>query len=220
MLAEGLRADGWFLRSEITWCKKSPMPESVTDRPTCATEKIFLLSKSASYYYDAFAVRQPYSEATLPESLPGWEQSGAQSPSDTKRRIIAGLERNGGANLRNFWLLGPEPYLDAHFATFVSEIPRRAIMAGTSARGVCPECGEPWFRVVEKSGGTIGKGSWVDHDLDDEQGKSQPSGSRAGWASGCTCAPLDPIPATVLDCFGGVMTTACVAMQLISNLAN
>ena len=32
------------------------MPESVTDRPTKAHEYIFLLSKSARYYYDANAV--------------------------------------------------------------------------------------------------------------------------------------------------------------------
>jgi hypothetical protein len=44
-VAFALQEDGWWLRSEITWCKKAPMPESVTDRPTSATEKIFLLTK-------------------------------------------------------------------------------------------------------------------------------------------------------------------------------
>jgi DNA modification methylase len=46
MVAFALRADGWYLRSEVTWCKRAPMPESVVDRPTSASEKIFLLSKS------------------------------------------------------------------------------------------------------------------------------------------------------------------------------
>ena len=49
---------GWYLRSEIVWHKKNPMPESCQDRPTSAHEKMFLLSKSAKYFYDSFAVRE------------------------------------------------------------------------------------------------------------------------------------------------------------------
>ena len=45
-VAMALQADGWWLRSEIVWHKPNPMPESVTDRPTSAHEKIYLLSKS------------------------------------------------------------------------------------------------------------------------------------------------------------------------------
>ena len=33
LLAFALRADGWYLRSDIIWFKPNPMPESVTDRP-------------------------------------------------------------------------------------------------------------------------------------------------------------------------------------------
>jgi hypothetical protein len=33
-VAFALRADGWYLRSDIIWHKPNPMPESVTDRPT------------------------------------------------------------------------------------------------------------------------------------------------------------------------------------------
>ena len=58
-VALALQADGWWLRSEIIWAKPNPMPESVTDRPTNAHEKIFLLSKAARYFYDAEAVRVP-----------------------------------------------------------------------------------------------------------------------------------------------------------------
>lgn len=56
-VAFALQADGWWLRSAITWCKGSPMPESVRDRPTKATEMVFLLSKSSRYFWDADAVR-------------------------------------------------------------------------------------------------------------------------------------------------------------------
>lgn len=53
-----LQADGWVLRSRITWVKKTAMPESVKNRPTNATEDIFLLSKSPTYYYNSEAVRE------------------------------------------------------------------------------------------------------------------------------------------------------------------
>lgn len=59
MLAFALRADGWYLRSDIVWAKRNCMPESVTDRPTRSHEFIFLLSKSARYFYDAEAIKEP-----------------------------------------------------------------------------------------------------------------------------------------------------------------
>lgn len=37
-VAFALRADEWWLRSDIIWAKPNPMPESVTDRPTKAHE--------------------------------------------------------------------------------------------------------------------------------------------------------------------------------------
>jgi DNA modification methylase len=64
MLAFALRADGWWLRSEIIWHKPNPMPESVTDRPTKAHEQIFLLAKSEAYFYDADAIKEPASPDT------------------------------------------------------------------------------------------------------------------------------------------------------------
>jgi len=56
-LAFALQDAGWWLRSEIIWHKKNPMPESVTDRPTKAHEQIFLLTKSKQYFFDAEAAK-------------------------------------------------------------------------------------------------------------------------------------------------------------------
>jgi DNA modification methylase len=58
-VAFALQEDGWILRSRITWIKKTAMPESVKNRPTNATEDIFLFTKSPIYYYNSLAVRQP-----------------------------------------------------------------------------------------------------------------------------------------------------------------
>lgn len=60
MVALALRADGWYLRSDIIWAKPNVMPENIRDRPTKSHEYIFLLTKSASYYYDADAIREPH----------------------------------------------------------------------------------------------------------------------------------------------------------------
>ena len=58
-VAEALRVDDWWLRSEIVLAKLNPVPESVKDRPISAHEKMFLLSKAKSYFYDDEAVRVP-----------------------------------------------------------------------------------------------------------------------------------------------------------------
>jgi len=67
MLAFALRNDGWWLRQDIIWQKPNPMPESVTDRCTKAHEYIFLLTKSARYYYDAAAIE----EDSVGDHIPG-----------------------------------------------------------------------------------------------------------------------------------------------------
>lgn len=58
-LSFALQEDGWWLRQDIIWAKPNPMPESVTDRCTKAHEYIFLLTKSARYFYDAEAIKEP-----------------------------------------------------------------------------------------------------------------------------------------------------------------
>ena len=63
-VAFALQADGWYLRSDIIWSKPNPMPESVTDRPTKSHEYIFLLTKSARYFYDADGIREQNADPT------------------------------------------------------------------------------------------------------------------------------------------------------------
>ena len=59
LVAFALRADGWWLRQEIIWSKANPMPESARDRCTKSHEHIFLLSKSAQYFWNFNAVQEP-----------------------------------------------------------------------------------------------------------------------------------------------------------------
>lgn len=100
-LAIALQEAGWWVRSEIIWAKPNPMPESINDRPATSHEKIFLLSRAPRYHYDAAAVRQAYSPATLPQltenytgkSRKDYAAAKAQDPSESKRRIIAGMKK-------------------------------------------------------------------------------------------------------------------------------
>jgi DNA modification methylase len=222
MLAFALRADGWWLRSEITWAKRAPMPESCTDRPTSATEKVFLLAKSAKYFYDAEAVKEE-AESDHPSGN-GYKRDPRLTYSDANG--ARGNDKQwsgvgGKRNQRNFWLLGPEPFPEAHFATFVSEIPRRAILAGTSERGVCPKCAAPWARIVEKtfvvtgSGTKRGGGNGLDvSNRWDHQPNGVNESETIGWRPTCGCDAGEPVPATVLEPFAGAFTTCLVAEQL------
>lgn len=69
-VAFALQADGWYLRSAIPWIKRNCMPESTTDRPTSAIEYIFLMAKSAKYFYDGEAIRVPSSESYQNDARP------------------------------------------------------------------------------------------------------------------------------------------------------
>lgn len=204
-LAIALQEDGWWVRSEIIWGKPNPMPESIRDRPATAHEKVFLLSKSERYFYDAKAVRQGAAPASLarwaqdvdaqagskranagvrratamkavggPRTKQGDIASSAASAGASSGRRMAGLNerwdaqekvrasavasprhaghinhtgieatpRGFGRNLRNYepaplgvWPVAPQPFSDAHFATFPPELAERCILAG------CPKDG-------------------------------------------------------------------------------
>ena len=58
-LTAALRADGWWLRSDIIWHKTACLPESVKDRPTASHEHVLLLAKSKRYFFDADAIAEP-----------------------------------------------------------------------------------------------------------------------------------------------------------------
>lgn len=72
-LAIALQEAGWWVRSEIIWAKPNPMPESVMDRPAGSHEKIFLLTKSPRYAYDADAVRIERKTTGEYKTPDGWD---------------------------------------------------------------------------------------------------------------------------------------------------
>ena len=90
LLAFALRADGWYLRSEIIWATPNPMPESVTDRPTKCHSTVFLLSKQPRYFYDADAIREAARERPAEQTgrvrrAARWRELGTAHKADRER---------------------------------------------------------------------------------------------------------------------------------------
>lgn len=88
-LAIALQEWGWWVRSEIIWGKKNPMPESVKDRPATSHEKIFLLTKAPRYFYNADAVRQGAAKS----SIQRWSQDIDRQEGSS--RANGGMKSNG-----------------------------------------------------------------------------------------------------------------------------
>jgi len=134
MTAFALRADGWYLRSDIIWSKPNPMPESVTDRCTKSHEYIFLLTKSPKYYYDAEAIKEPSIWSSIPNKrYVSNAPHGSERPGGNKKLNIPNL---AGRNKRSVWTINTKPYSEAHFATFPPELPSLCIKAGCPLGGI------------------------------------------------------------------------------------
>ena len=105
-VAYALQADGWILRSKITWVKKNAMPESVKNRPTNATEEIFMFAKSPAYFYDPNGVREESGANLRNHWLIGPDSSRnghpATFPRELARRCILLGSREGDTILDPF----------------------------------------------------------------------------------------------------------------------
>ena len=132
-VAFALQDSGWWVRSEIVWAKKNPMPESAQDRPTSAHEKLFLMTKAPRYFWDPEAVRTPVTAATVGRDGRA-DRNGrrVQDDSGIAGRQHRAKERGharphegfngqwdampkaeqqaGGANIRNVWSIDEDEY--------------------------------------------------------------------------------------------------------------
>jgi DNA modification methylase len=168
--------------------------------------------------------------------LPGVTPKSAPAGSGTKANESFHAACVSNRNKRSVWTIASEPYPGAHFATFPTELPKLCILAGTSARGVCPSCLAPWERILEdgqpdlahqQACGGDGNGDYFGKATKDYSSANaqDPAATKArilrgmvekktiGWKPTCDCSE-PPIPATVLDPFAGSFTTCAVALEL------
>lgn len=229
MVAFALRADGWYLRSDIIWAKPNPMPESVTDRPTKAHEYLFLLAKNEHYYYDAEAIREPHVDPERGAHAPSNDFGGHRVPGKEDEKYVTGWRKKeeaynpAGRNRRTVWNIATHPFPEAHFATFPPALVEPCILAGSSPQA-CPVCGAPWKRMTEKTftpqqdvrdPDKLNKSSNKGMDASNNWGDT-PRGTNAvvttGWQPTCSCPNNDGSGRSiVLDPFMGSGTTALVA---------
>ena len=150
---------GWWVRAECIWAKPNPMPESVTDRPATAHEKVFMFAKSARYFYDADVVRRgrtsdenakTFRGGSYVGGTPGHRAVTGNTRLDKQRghgrrhdgfndrwdAMSKAEQQANGRNLRNYepapldvWRIGTKPFSQAHFATFPPELVERCLKA-------------------------------------------------------------------------------------------
>jgi DNA modification methylase len=220
-VAFALQADGWFLRQDIIWAKPNPMPESVTDRCTKSHEYIFLLSKSAKYYYDNEAIKEP----TLTNDTSIRDRDNTRLNNTPGRTHMNGLKNNNyeTRNKRDVWTINTKPFKGAHFAVMPEALVEPCVLAGTSEAGACAMCKKPYVRIIEK--GEIAERETRDHLVNVIPGRDKPSRmqskhmlaipkSTVGWSQACDCETSDVVPCTVLDPFTGSGTVAVVSLRL------
>lgn len=238
-VAFALQADGYYLRNDNIWAKPNCMPESVTDRCTRSHEYVFLLAKSARYFYDAAAIAEPIQQSSIDRiNQPSFDQQ-TGGPKDygttgvnTNRSMRKTLENfktsaaSGTRNKRTVWSIPTQSYSGAHYATMPEALIAPCILAGSSAQA-CETCGAAWGRVVEKqrSGESIvnaPNGQHLDtlphglkHDPTRRLGPNiQDKVIDLGFAPRCTCAVnTGSARSVVLDMFGGSGTVGRVATR-------
>ena len=224
-VAFALQARGWYLRQDIIWAKPNPMPESVTDRCTKSHEYIFLLSKSANYFFDHEAIREPAVRTEVKDTKFGGTKYGDEDAEETRTKSGNVYVESGFRNKRDVWFVTTSRYADAHFATYNPELIKPCILAGTSEKGNCVSCGKGWVRITERPKPPSVEDSDIDRFGNGSAGVHRKVGQAyqawldknptqtIGWEKQCECKTNDVVPALVLDPFSGSGTTGVVAMQ-------
>lgn len=173
-VALAMQADGWILRSDVPWVKRSAMPESTQNRPCKSLEYVFMFTKRREYYFDMEAVRSSAVRGEGPSAF-GTRQADAigKKPSGNQLQERYDTPRLNGRSFRNsdLWfasikeprgLVGSGDELvgldvtteglgGGHYAKYPTALIRPLIKASTSEKGACAKCGAPWRRLADKS---------------------------------------------------------------------
>ncbi len=117
-------------------------------RPTRAHEYVLMFAKRQGYYCDMEAVKEDVSGGTHD---PGTKLNKPSENAGIGHEKFSKYCPNlvNSRNLRDVWVINPQPWGRAHYATFPEKLVELIIKVATSQKGVCPKCGAPWARVVD-----------------------------------------------------------------------
>lgn len=245
-VAFAMQAAGWILRQEIIWHKPSVMPESVRNRCTKAHEHVFLFTKKMGYFYDNQAIREKSKNPWNSYKTFGAGNTRNKTKNLTKAdrelmrtQFAAGTFHENAeqcfTNKRSVWTIAAEGSKTKHFAAYPKKLVRPMILAGTSQKGCCRECGAPYIRRLKKIRRATRPGTdtkvmsaknadRIASNMHSKKttlsgivGNRDPlrhvtSSKTIGWKPTCDCDAGKPVPCVVLDPFGGTGTTAVVAL--------
>lgn len=201
-VAFALQENGWYLRADIIYSKTNPMPDGAKDRPTHGHEYIFLLTKKPNYYYDYYAVLEETKETPNNVMKFGAKNQKGTFRCDQNRTF----EHYGKRNKRSVWEVPVSSFKGEHYATFPLELINPCVLAGTSEKGCCAECGTPLERKIEKVKVDSEKGKGYNLRLID-----------TGWEKKCKCETQETRPCLVLDPFSGMATTGISSLMNFRN---
>lgn len=143
-VAFALLGDGWLIRQEVIWSKRSCMPEAVKDRPSRSHEQVFLLSKRPTYWYDADAIREESDPGQVEHNERYAKVYAAQAdrakttgqPGNQNSAGIHARPGKPGRNARSVWHIATQPFPEAHFATMPRSLAEKCVLAGCKPGGV------------------------------------------------------------------------------------
>lgn len=151
MLAFALRSQcGFIIRNDVIWNKPNPMRESVENRCIKSHEYVFLLTKQSDYYFDHIAIRE---KASSKPHAPGNKKVAPEKTDTGHTTTERQFSPDGFRNKGSVWTIASESYPGLHYATFPTKLITPCILAGTSEKGCCAICGNPWRRVIKRVGG-------------------------------------------------------------------
>lgn len=151
---------GWIVRDEVVWAKPNPMPESVRDRMTASTEKIFMFTKRPKYFFDSTAAIEPavgFNNEPVAGSLGNLGNAQSRRRNKGNRKTYRGgkytnqntfdnsarleanshgnsVNENGTRRMRNVWNIATATggsKVIIHCAKFPDELAKRCILLST-----------------------------------------------------------------------------------------
>jgi DNA modification methylase len=228
-VAMALRQDGWFLRATIPWIKKNAYVDGgARDRPATKVEFIFMLTKSANYYYDRHATLVPYTSA-----LNRWGGAIVKETSESGWAKTTGDKLNRHRHMRpnsRGRLVRPSDWfydslrevLNGENGLLLDEdMMPMALSVKTEASGV------PHYATFPKAlvlpfvlSGTSEAGCCaicrkpLERRVSDEGHELSGEDVADRWEKTCSCETQKTTPCLVFDAFAGVSTTGIVANEL------